>query len=257
MRSLLVLVVSPILAMTSIVEANDSSALLEAGGIVLTKSADVSMDSEDLWIGRKKVRVSYVFTNRGTQDVKTRVAFPVPEWEEDYDGDIQLGQLPNPMNFVLRVDGKVTGFKTDVKRVAGKVKVTHHWQQLFKKGRSVAIEHEYVPVAGGFFTDTGGYTKGSFEQDMTQTYCVGPQLLTALKRRESFVWTVHYILKTGANWKGPIKAFKLTIAKDSPKDKVSVCIPDTKPVSPTTFEVRRDNFIPTQDLKILFLPAEP
>ena len=68
-------------------------------------------------------------------------------------------------------------------------------------------------------------------------------------------WTVHYILTTGANWKGPIKNFKLTIAKHVPADKVSVCIPDTRKVSPTTFEVVRHDFVPKEDLNILFIPA--
>jgi hypothetical protein len=64
---------------------------------------------------------------------------------------------------------------------------------------------------------------------------------------------VHYILTTGANWKGPIGTFKLTIAKNSPKDKVSVCLPDTRKTSPLTFEVVRHDFVPTQDLKVLFI----
>jgi Domain of unknown function (DUF4424) len=40
--------------------------------------------------------------------------------------------------------------------------------------------------------------------------------------------TVHYILKSGANWKGPIQKFKLTLVKRTPKDKISLCMPDTK-----------------------------
>ena len=62
--------------------ANDSSALLEAGGIVFTVSKDVSMESEALWISRKLVRVAYVFKNTGPADVKTTVAFPV--YDPDY-----------------------------------------------------------------------------------------------------------------------------------------------------------------------------
>jgi hypothetical protein len=108
-----------------------------------------------------------------------------------------------------------------------------------------------VPVAGGFFTRSGA----EFAKEMNDSYCVGPKLLRALGAREQFVWAVHYILTTGANWKGPIKKFKLTIAKASPKDTVSVCLPDTRRASPTTFEVERTDFVPTQDLKILFIPA--
>ena len=256
-----------LVAVPAVVRANDSSALLEAGGIVITKSTDVTMESEDLWISRKLVRVSYVFRNMGSSDMKTEVAFPVPglptcaeEGMGECDGDMQIGDLANPMRFKLTVDGKQRSFKTEKKvemnGSTGTTWITHHWEQIFPKDRPVRISHEYVPVAGGFFTDTSGFSKGRFERDMSELYCVGPKLLAALKRQEQFVWAVHYILTTGANWKGPIKTFKLTIAKESPKDKISVCIPDTRRVSATTFEVARQNFVPMQDLKILFIPGD-
>ena len=240
--------------------ANDSSALLEAGGIVLTKSADVSMESEELWISRKLVKVSYLFKNSGPADLTTEVAFPmpaIPVCEDpdhgDCDGDIQLVRGPNPMQFKLTVDGRPATFKTDekteMKRGVGKKWITLHWTQTFPKDRTVAITHQYVPVAGGFFSS------GQDDRKLADVYCVGPKLLPQLRGAEHFIWVVHYILTTGANWKGPIKRFKLTIAKESPKDKVSLCIPDTRRTSPTTFEVTRENFVPGQDLEILFIPA--
>jgi hypothetical protein len=244
------------------VRANDSSALLEAGGIVFTASKDVSMESEELWISRELVRVSYVFKNTGPADVKTEVAFPVPglpicdeDNQSECEGDIQVREGTNPMMFKVSVDGRPTAFKTDrktsMKDGVGKDWYTHHWEQVFPKDVSVRIEHEYVPIAGGFFTTT----ERAFEKKMSETYCVGPKLLKELAKKQQYVRTVHYILTTGANWKGPIKSFRLTIAKESAKDKVSVCLPDTRRVSSTTFEVVRENFSPTQDLKILFIPA--
>ena len=43
--------------------ADDSSAQLGAGGIVLTKNADIRMASEDLYISPKRVKVHYTFVN--------------------------------------------------------------------------------------------------------------------------------------------------------------------------------------------------
>ena len=246
----------------AIARANDSSALLEAGGLVFTISKDVSMESEELWIGRELVRVSYVFKNTGPANVKTEVAFPVPglpvcdeDNESECESDMQVRAGGNPMMFKVSVDGRPTDFKTDKKTEmnggVGKILYTHHWEQIFPKDKPVRISHEYVPIAGGFFTNT----TRAFEKAMSETYCVGPKLIKELEGREQYVRTVHYILTTGANWKGPIKFFKLTIAKESPKDKVSVCLPDTRRVSATTFEVVRENFVPAQDLKILFIPA--
>jgi hypothetical protein len=238
-------------------QANDSSALLEAGGIVLTTSPNVTMESEDLTIAQSRVRVSYVFRNKGTAEVRTRVAFPVPPFPEVPDYDIQIDRNSrNPMGFKLWVDGKRTAFETEQKTKVGKdgereKTVTHHWMQVFPPQRAVAIVHEYTPVAGGFFTHPGA----DFRQEMARTYCVGPKLIAALEASEHWLRNVHYILTTGANWKGPIGRFKLTIVKESPGDKVSVCLPDTRRVSATTFEVTRTNFVPDEDLKILFIPA--
>ncbi len=59
--------------------ANDSSASLGTGGLVLTKSADIRMASEDLSISRKKIAIRYEFANDGGKDVDTIVAFPLPD----------------------------------------------------------------------------------------------------------------------------------------------------------------------------------
>ena len=59
--------------------ANDSTAELATGGLVLTKSADIEMRSEDLYISPRQVRVSYRFTNTSPEDVRTLVAFPMPD----------------------------------------------------------------------------------------------------------------------------------------------------------------------------------
>jgi hypothetical protein len=263
LRSLLQVICLGAVLFPMVARANDSSALLEAGGIVLTTSSDVTMESEDLTIGRTRVRVSYVFRNAGTKEVRTRVAFPVPPIpvcaETDMgecDGDIQISKGPNPMGFKLWVDGKLTPFETEEKttmgeRGVGAKQITHHWEQVFPPQRAVAIVHEYTPVAGGFFTSPAD----EFKREMAEKYCVGPKLQAALTTPQQFIWAVHYILKTGANWKGPIGKFKLTIVKESPRDKVSVCLPDTRRVSPTAFEVTRSNFVPDNDLKILFVPA--
>jgi hypothetical protein len=43
--------------------ANDSTAETALGGLTFTKSDAISMDSEDLYISRDRVRVKYRFTN--------------------------------------------------------------------------------------------------------------------------------------------------------------------------------------------------
>lgn len=63
--------------------ANNSSAELATGGLVFTKSDDIEMQSEDLFISMKEVRVQYHFYNRSDRDISTQIAFPMPDIPDD------------------------------------------------------------------------------------------------------------------------------------------------------------------------------
>jgi hypothetical protein len=62
---------------------------------------------------------------------------------------------------------------------------------------------------------------------------------------------VEYILTTGANWKGPIGDFHLTIDKERPDAVLSLCMSGLKKTGATTFEVRRTNFTPKEDIRFV------
>ena len=64
---------------------------------------------------------------------------------------------------------------------------------------------------------------------------------------------IAYILKTGANWKGPIRDFRLVVDKGDAKNLVSFCAEGVKKIGPTQFEVRKRDFTPKDDLNILVL----
>lgn len=66
--------------------ANDSSSAIGIGGLELTKNDSVSMDSEELYISRKQVRVKYQFTNVSDRDVDMLVSFPLPAIPGGIDG---------------------------------------------------------------------------------------------------------------------------------------------------------------------------
>src|SRR5215472_15843243 len=90
--------------------ADDSSAVLGAGGFVLTKSANIRMAREDLKISPNSVRVRYEFVNDGGKDVDTIVAFPLPDIDLYEFSGSPLGtvrdQTPNFVAFELTVDGR-------------------------------------------------------------------------------------------------------------------------------------------------------
>ena len=89
--------------------ADDSSAALGMGGIVLTQNADIRMASEDLSLSPKAVHVRYEFVNDSDKDIDTIVAFPLPdidlyEYSESPVGTI-VDKSPNFVGFELTVDG--------------------------------------------------------------------------------------------------------------------------------------------------------
>src|SRR6202042_273845 len=59
--------------------ADDSTASLKAGGLVLEKTDKIALVSEDLTLSPTAVKVAYRFRNLTNADVETTVAFPMPD----------------------------------------------------------------------------------------------------------------------------------------------------------------------------------
>ena len=83
--------------------ANDSTATIGAGGLVLEKSDSIYMVSENLYVSVDKIRVDYRFRNRRLAAAPVVVAFPMPErrLSDEYGGDVAY-----PSGFRAIVDGK-------------------------------------------------------------------------------------------------------------------------------------------------------
>jgi hypothetical protein len=309
--------------------ANDSTAELSIGGLVFTKNADISMESEELTIATDQVSVRYVFLNQSQNPVTVTVAFPLPE--------IDLAEAENyaipttdPVNFVgfqTRIDGKPVAFTMSQRAFVGEkdvsaavkaaglpilpigsqqnkimelskeakaklvdqgllipagtdpkgnqlyagswtVKTSVVRQQTFPPGKPVTVEHRYRASMGVSF-DTilrkGLRENTAMSEEVKRyrtAYCIGDDLLRGVDRiagdaegntaglRER---RISYVLKTGANWAGPIKDFRLVIDKGKPDRLVSFCLDNVKKISPTAFEVRMKDYTPDRDLKILLI----
>ncbi|CCV14671.1 DUF4424 domain-containing protein [Mesorhizobium sp. STM 4661] len=87
--------------------ANDSVAELGTGGLILSRSDAVAMESEDLFISADKVTVDYVFRNNTDKDVDAIVAFPMPDIEGDPNEmpAIPEDQSDNFLGFEVTIDG--------------------------------------------------------------------------------------------------------------------------------------------------------
>ncbi|HEY1411406.1 MAG TPA: DUF4424 domain-containing protein [Rhodopila sp.] len=317
------------LAAAAPARANDSSAELSIGGLVFTKSADVSMESENLMITPESVVVRYRFLNQTTKPVTLTVAFPLPDIDLS-DGDnyaIPVNDPANFLGFATKVDGKPISFvmrqaaylgNKDVTaelRAAGvpllpigpdqprlselpqatrdklidkglllpngtddhgqqlytgawTVKTSAVRQQTFPPNVPVSVEHRYRTSLGMSFDTV--LRKGLRQstalapevQRYRKDYCVTDVFLASLdklaggaegnlaKMQER---RISYVLKTGANWAGPIKDFKLTVDRRKADRLLSFCADGIKSVSPTAVEVTAKDFMPTKDLKILIV----
>lgn len=107
--------------------ANDTMAVGAAGGLVFVKSADVAMETEDLWISAEQVRVRYAFRNRGKAAVDALLAFPLPVFdhaaERVLDPDIET-TTGDFVGFTVTVDGKPVQPKLETRAWLGETEVT-------------------------------------------------------------------------------------------------------------------------------------
>jgi hypothetical protein len=107
--------------------ADDSSASLGAGGLVLMRSADIRMAAEELKINPRNVSATFTFVNDGRSDIDTIVAFVLPDIDTSMFSEEPLGATTrDPVNFVgfgIVENGTSVPFETE--------------QRAFYKGRDV------------------------------------------------------------------------------------------------------------------------
>jgi hypothetical protein len=152
-------------------------------------------------------------------------------------------------------------------------KVSFHWRQTFPAGKRVAVRHRYHPVYGSFYdpnndprtriTKNGQKLGGQwcFDQsfDAAEQRLLDRKYEAAVKdasRNSANVdyENVQYVLKTGANWQGPIGRFELQVDKGG-ADLVSTCpIPGLQlQRAPYGFNAVASNYTPVSNLDILFV----
>jgi hypothetical protein len=87
--------------------ANDTTAELKTAGLVFTRSGEITMEDEKLYISPKEVKVDYVYRNTTERDVETYIAFPMPDIEGSPDPMMDAGDTSsdNFLDFSVVQDG--------------------------------------------------------------------------------------------------------------------------------------------------------
>jgi hypothetical protein len=146
------------------------------------------------------------------------------------------------------------------------LRTTFYWEQVFPAKAETLIEHRYKPSVG----ETAGTSFGSKDAekeewfaDYSRKYCIDKGFLAAVARAKKDVKgdfgapfteeRIDYILKTGANWSGPIGEFRLVVDKGHPDNLISFCGQGVKKIAPTQFEVLRKDYRPEGNLSVLIL----
>jgi hypothetical protein len=303
--------------------ANDSAAEIGVGGLVLARNHAIRLDSEDLYLSRDRVKVTYRFTNTSDRDVDVLVAFPLPD--QTFGIEVPAIDFAERLAFRTTVDGSAVPLDVVVRATFGGQDITPRlasldlpaipardafnrlvnalpegqrraliaedlivedgsdgvqaswaarWtlvttvtrRQIFPAGRSVRVEHTYVPYTGG---SVGGYLDPKYRREADfaahrRRYCIDDGFLAGLDRRMregrrsgsemrySEVWLT-YVLGSGANWAGPIGEFRLVVDKGDASSLVSFCGEGVRTLDQTRFEMTRRDFLPKGDLDVLIV----
>lgn len=147
------------------------------------------------------------------------------------------------------------------------VKTSAFRKQTFPTGAPVAVDHSYRPSVGGS-SDTilrkGLRQAKAMAPEVDRyrrEYCVTDEFLRKLDKiagdgqansAKIEERRINYVLKTGANWAGPIKDFKLSINPGNNR-LVSFCAGKLLPSSKGSLDYQSSNFTPDRDLKVLII----
>jgi hypothetical protein len=142
-------------------------------------------------------------------------------------------------------------------------------QQVFPPARKVIVEHQYRPSVGSSPDTILRWSlrhSSGLSQNVEQyrkEYCVTDALLAELDKRAGNSQAntaqlqerrISYVLRTGANWAGPIRSFRLSIDPGGSDYLVSFCLGRLKLVSAgKPLEYTASDFKPDADLKILVI----
>jgi len=132
--------------------ANDSVAEIKTGGLVLTRTDAISMDSEQLFVSLERIDVAYRFRNRTEADVDTIVAFPMPDIRYEPYEDVALPDLgsDNFLGFSATVEGQPVAVELEQRAFAGTLDVTDTLRQagvpLFPFGKAAFAALNALPA---------------------------------------------------------------------------------------------------------------
>ena len=181
---------------------------------------------------------------------------------------------PAPMDLLpgLKETLKELGLLDARERPNWYLQTTYTWAQEFLANKITHVEHSYTPSYGMYWIEIEAFNdrknvrnhrnnsinldECTFDSQYLEEFI--EQWRHDSKKKKSKckqLYEVRYVLKTGANWRGPIGKFHLEIHPTYPNDLI---ILDgkypTKRQRNGVYVIKLENFKPTEDLRIWILP---
>ena len=172
--------------------ANDSSAELTVGGLVFTKSADVSMESEDLTITPEAVSVRYRFLNQSSKPVTLTVAFPLPDIDlsEADNYAIPASDSTNFVGFETKIDGRPVNFTMNQRAFLGDKDVSALLRSLGVPVFALGAQHnklaELPQATRDKLIDDGLLVQAGQNEQGKPIYDAGWKVKTSAVRQQTF-----------------------------------------------------------------------
>lgn len=242
----------------------------EGGNYVLQGKDPINIMDFQVTVDGQRVdpSVEVKATRFGVDVTQVLKRFGIPLTMRDGDDlNARLDNLPPDVRRELERYGVVDWTSTfgannkPLANVHWNTQITYYWFQKFPAGRPIEVTHQYRPVPRQFFF---GNDQAS-SAELQNAYCMDPGFVRGARSlvqqtKQSSLWgyELKYVLTTAGNWLGPIQKFRLTVDKGAADALVSLCADGLKRNGPTTFVQTRDNYGPSEDLKVLFVaPFDP
>jgi Domain of unknown function (DUF4424) len=151
------------------------------------------------------------------------------------------------------------------------LQTTYFWEQTFPANSETAIDLRYQPSIGrSEQTLLGSPNTGKepWYEELNDKYCFNYEFLAALERARKAVngkfgapfseQRIEYAHKNWVNALGsPVREFRLIVDKGAADNLASFCGEEAKKISETQLEVTKNDYMPDDNLSILFLNKLP
>jgi hypothetical protein len=206
----------------------------------------------------------------GTQDhseLLTRLGVPISHFDAGWESvQRALAALPREERSRLATMGLVEIFEPQggPPQVSPRWTVRESWQwnQAIPAGRDLVVEHSYAPGLVGT-VDVGVNSQAMRNSESGQAdmrlYCVGDAFLAGVDRLAApdaqgeypAVAETRFTFLSGS---GPVVGeYRLVVDRGDEATLASFCGEGARPIGPTQIELRRSNWRPEGDLRVLFL----